>query len=132
MTRRTIAANGPNPVDVHVGQRMRQRRTLVGMSQTDLGEHLGISFQQVQKNEKGRNRLGASRLWQVSKLLGVPVCYFFEGLDGDSAPAADDPMTSRETLELVRAYDAIADETVRKRLGELVKAVARSAEREAA
>lgn len=129
MPRQTTASNGPNPVDIHVGQRLRQRRTLVGMSQEALGDRLGISFQQVQKNEKGRNRLGASRLWQVSQLLGVPVGYFFDGLDGDAPADAEDPLMRRETLELVRAYNAIADPKEKRALFALVRAIGRAEDR---
>ncbi len=78
MARRTIAEHGPHPVDVHVGSRVRLRRTLLGMSQTQLGEALGLTFQQVQKNERGVNRIGASRLWQLSQILDVPVSFFLD------------------------------------------------------
>src|SRR5689334_4362799 len=92
----------PNPVDVHVGARVRQRRTLLGMSQEKLGDALGLTFQQVQKYERGANRIGASRLHHVSQVLDVPVGYFFEDLEVAPAPAEGaaerDPMTRRETL----------------------------------
>ena len=119
---------------------MRIRRTLLGMNQTQLGEALGITFQQVQKNERGTNRIGASRLYQISKILDVPVSYFFEELTEKSAAATPialspvniveerrrEPMQKRETLELVRAYYKITEPNVRKHLFELVKAVGRS------
>lgn len=126
--------DGPHPVDIHVGSRVRQRRTLLGMSQEKLGDALGLTFQQVQKYERGANRVGASRLHDISRILDVPVSYFFEELSGSAAaglaeePAAfeRDPMAKRETLELVRAYYRITDPKVRKRIFELTKAVAKS------
>jgi transcriptional regulator with XRE-family HTH domain len=129
----------PHPVDIHVGSRVRMRRTLLGMSQEKLGEALGLTFQQVQKYERGANRIGASRLHQISTILDVPVAFFFEdaptdggsgassaptGMAEASAQAEFDPMAKRETLELVRAYYRISDPRVRKRIFELTKAVA--------
>ncbi|MDE1148989.1 MAG: helix-turn-helix transcriptional regulator [Azospirillaceae bacterium] len=127
----------PNPIDVHVGSRVRLRRTLLGMSQEKLGEAIGLTFQQVQKYERGANRIGASRLFDLSRVLDVPVSFFFDDMAGDNpADIVDealpdmgfdaDPMAKRETLELVRAYYRIADPAVRKRLFELTKAVANS------
>lgn len=131
----------PNPVDVHVGQRIRQRRTLLGMSQERLGEALNLTFQQVQKYERGANRVGSSRLFQLARVLDVPISYFFEEMPSDRAAAARafasgrgvsesaepyesaDPLAKRETLELVRAYYRIAEPRVRKRLFELTKAL---------
>ena len=78
--RRTVAEHGPHPVDVHVGGRVRLRRKLLGMSQTDLGKALGVTFQQIQKNERGFNRIGASRLFQLSHILDVPLSYFFDDM----------------------------------------------------
>lgn len=131
----TIREHGPAPVDVLVGERVRLRRTLLGMSQTTLADALNVSFQQVQKYEKGVNRLSASGLWQVANVLDVSVSYFFE--TADSAPTdrkafqatrdADresDPMVSRETLELIRAFHRIDSETVRDRLRALIAAAA--------
>jgi transcriptional regulator with XRE-family HTH domain len=130
----------PSPIDVHVGSRIRLRRTLLGMSQERLGDQLGLTFQQVQKYERGVNRVGASRLFDLARVLDVPISFFFDdmpdGLAGHvarrstGAPTtpesiADDTMTRRETLELVRAYYRIADPNQRKRLFELVKAMAR-------
>ena len=122
-----------NPADVHVGTRIRLRRTMLGMSQEKLGEALGLTFQQVQKYERGANRVGASRLWEMSRVLDVPVSYFFEDLGGGGRnPPGEpigleaDPMTRRETLELVRAYYKINDATVRRRIFDLTKALARS------
>jgi transcriptional regulator with XRE-family HTH domain len=125
----------PNPVDVHVGSRVRLRRTLLGMSQEKLGDALGLTFQQIQKYERGANRVGASRLYDLSRVLDVPVSYFFEEFgDASSSPigmgeAAGDPyqanpMMKRETLELVRAYLRIADPQIKRRVFELTKALA--------
>ncbi len=129
----------PSPVDVHVGARMRQRRTLLGMNQTKLGDALGLSYQQVQKYESGANRMGASRLYDLSQIFDVPVAFFFEEMPSEvaaSSPAQwrrkakappsyePNPMARRETLELVRAYYKISDPRVRRRLYELIKAAA--------
>ena len=138
--RRRVKSDKPNPTDVHVGSRVRLRRTLLGMSQEKLGEAIGLTFQQVQKYERGANRVGASRLYDLSRVLDVPVAFFFEDLhgpDGSGKAAASlvetakgeiDPMLKRETLELVRAYYKIPDAQVRRRLFELAKALARSSE----
>ncbi len=125
----------PNPVDVHVGSRVRLRRTLLGMSQEKLGDALGLTFQQVQKYERGANRVGASRLYDLSRVLDVPVAYFFEEFgeasatqladgEGPSDPYQANPMMKRETLELVRAYLRIADPQIKRRVFELTKALA--------
>jgi transcriptional regulator with XRE-family HTH domain len=128
----------PNPVDVHVGQRLRQRRVLVGLSQEKLARMVGITFQQVQKYERGANRIVASRLFELAKVLDVPVSYFFDELsakaanDTDAGPAAGtgdaashDVMAERETLELVRAYYSIDDERVRRRAFDLLRSLAK-------
>src|SRR3546814_6734616 len=130
---------GPNPVDVHVGSRVRLRRTLLGMSQEKLGEAIGLTFQQVQKYERGANRIGASRLFDLSRVLDVPVDFFFDEMPDEvaaSSPAQNpgrgrplpeqelDPMVKRETLELVRDYYKIGEPGVRKRLLEVNKEVA--------
>jgi transcriptional regulator with XRE-family HTH domain len=129
----------PNPVDVHVGSRVRLRRTLLGMSQEKLGQAVNLTFQQIQKYERGANRVGASRLYQLSRILDVPVSYFFEDMPDTVAslqhladltePEPDDqkadPLSRRETLELVRAYYKITNPRVRKRLFELTKSIAR-------
>jgi transcriptional regulator with XRE-family HTH domain len=128
--RRTILQDGPDPVDVNVGRKIRQRRTLLGMSQERLAELFGVSFQQVQKYERGTNRVSASRLHLLSKLLDVPVSFFFEGLE-DKVYAVDAPtpapvkdkLASRETLELVRAYNQIEDEALRERLVDLARSL---------
>ncbi len=132
-----------NPVDIHVGGRLRLRRTLLGLSQEKLGESVGLTFQQIQKYERGANRIGASRLFQFARVLQVPIGFFFEDLPPElSTPAGqyaaglaeqeqefltDDPLQKRETLELVRAYYRISDPAVRKQLFELAKSLSRSA-----
>jgi len=139
-----MASQGfPNPIDVHVGSRIRLRRTLLGMSQERLAEAMGLTFQQVQKYEKGANRVSSSRLYDLARILDVPLSYFFEQMSaGVSAqtPSAlmrtktrlendheQDRLARRETLELVRAYYKIGDPAVRKRVFELTKAVAKGA-----
>ena len=127
-----------HPVDVHVGTRMRQRRALLGMSQTVLGKAVDLTFQQIQKYESGSNRISASRLLEFAKVLAVPVAHFFEELpanalrgrngknvreEGTPFEKEKDPLIRRETLELVRAYYKIREPRVRKRLFEMVKAV---------
>ena len=130
-----------NAVDVHVGKRVRLRRTLLGMSQEQLGASLNITFQQVQKYERGANRISASRLWDISQILDVQISYFFgdmtddtmrlsprrvsrgENIDFDDDNARD-PMARRETLELVRTYYSIESSKVRKRISEMVKSLA--------
>ncbi len=128
MPRHTVAEHGPHPVDVHVGGLVRQRRTLLGMSQADLGKALGLTFQQVQKNERGVNRIGSSRLYQLSLIFGVPVAYFFEEIEDDApARSPDDVMVKRETLELVRAYYRIRDPKVRDALRHMASSLAKGA-----
>ncbi len=125
MARRTIAKDGPHPVDAHVGSRVRLRRTLLGMNQTQLGEALGLTFQQVQKYERGTNRISASRLYQLSQILDVPVSFFFDELvDEANAASPDNISLKRETLELVRAYYRIRDPAARKHLREMTRAMA--------
>jgi transcriptional regulator with XRE-family HTH domain len=124
----------PNPIDRHVGSRVRMRRMIVGMSQEKLGEALGLTFQQVQKYEKGTNRIGASRLQQIAKVLGVPIEFFFEGapnvssqgvVASDVAPGyVADFLSTSEGVQLTRAFVRITDPNVRRRLISLVKALA--------
>src|ERR687889_563143 len=126
----------PNPTDVLVGARLRLRRNMLGLSQEKLGKLIGLTFQQVQKYERGANRIGASRLHQLSRVLDVPVSFFFDDTDPVRAPAMggfaeppveafeSDPLRKPETTELVRAYSAIGDATVRRRLRDLAKALA--------
>ena len=115
-----------HPVDVHVGKRVRHRRWMVGMTQQQLAEHVGIKFQQIQKYETGMNRVSASRLWDISETLSVPVSFFFEGIETETSGApADrqmptDILADKEALELVRSYYAIP-ETQRRRLFELAR-----------
>ncbi len=112
-----------HPVDEHVGKRIRHRRWMIGMTQQQLAEKVGIKFQQIQKYETGMNRVSASRLWDISEALGVPVSFFFDGLDEADIRDADgqrDLMADKEALELVRSYYAIP-ETQRRRLFELAR-----------
>ncbi len=129
-----------NPIDVHVGSRVRLRRMLLGMSQEKLGEHLGLTFQQIQKYEKGINRIGASRLFDLARVLGVPVQFFYEELpvsEGDAVagfgerPAesyAVEFLGSREGLELNKAFARIKDPRVRRSIVELVRSFAGDAD----
>ena len=131
----------PNPIDIHVGSRIRLRRTMLGMSQEKLGESLGITFQQIQKYEKGTNRVGASRLQNISSILNVPVSFFFEDAPGESSSSGSsglaeasssnyvvDFLSSSEGLQLNRAFVKIGDPKVRRNLVDLVKALAVVAE----
>lgn len=130
-----MAAKKPNPVDAHVGSRVRLRRMLLGMSQERLGDSMGLTFQQVQKYEKGVNRIGASRLFQIAKILDVPVQFFFEEapqFDGSAPTGMAEPesetfilefLNSREGLELNRAFVKIADPKVRKSVVDLVRSL---------
>jgi transcriptional regulator with XRE-family HTH domain len=128
-----------NPMDVHVGTRVRLRRMLLGMSQEKLGEHLGLTFQQVQKYEKGVNRIGASRLFDLAKVLGVPVQFFYDeapaGTSGASEPMAgftEHPsesyvvefLGSRDGLELNKAFARIKDPKVRRSIIDLARSLA--------
>lgn len=128
----------PNPVDIHVGSRVRLRRTMTGMSQEKLGEHLGITFQQIQKYEKGTNRIGASRLQKISEVMAVPVSFFFDGLSelepagaaGFSEPPTEfvnDFTVSSESVQLNRAFTRISDPKVRRRIVDLVRSLADAA-----
>jgi transcriptional regulator with XRE-family HTH domain len=128
----------PSPIDIHVGARVRLRRTLLGMSQEKLGSAIGLTFQQIQKYERGANRIGASRLFDMARALDVPIAFFFEDISDDppagrylaaagdppAPPAEQDTMARRETLELVRAYYRIPDAHLRRRLFDLAKALA--------
>lgn len=124
----------PNPIDVHVGSRVRLRRMMLGMSQEKLGEQLGITFQQIQKYEKGTNRIGASRLQHISTVLTVPVSFFFEDAPGtpDEQPGMSergpdfvvDFLSSAEGIQLNKAFVRIRDPKLRRRIIELVRAAA--------
>jgi transcriptional regulator with XRE-family HTH domain len=123
--RRTAKEHGPDPVDVHVGQRLRLARELAGLTQTEIGKQLRMSFQVVQKYEQGDIRVSASRLYQLAKLLGKPVSYFFEGLEHASPrKAAVEPEIGRHEIDLLRAYRAIAKPALRQRLLLLVRGIA--------
>lgn len=140
---RTASGKGPtgkqpNPIDIHVGGRVRLRRTLLGMSQEKLGTAIGLTFQQVQKYERGANRIGASRLFELSRILDVPVSFFFDDMPSVKAAARlalseegkgfePDPLAKRETLELVRAYYRILNPQVRRKVFELIKSLGASA-----
>ena len=113
----------PHPVDVHVGKRVREARAIKGMSQTALGNALGISFQQVQKYEKGNNRIGASRLWDIAKVLDVSTAYFFEGLE-EGADAKEDALP-RRSIERARLIENIPDESLRNSILNLINACVR-------
>ena len=128
----------PSPIDRHVGERVRQRRGLLGITQTGLGQAVGVTFQQIQKYERGANRIGASRIFDLAYVLGVSVGYFFEEMPAavaSSSPARQRerapaqvifdtaPLSKRESLELIRAYYQIGDPRVRKRVHGLIKAL---------
>jgi transcriptional regulator with XRE-family HTH domain len=118
-----------NPIDAQVGNRVRIRRMLIGMSQEKLGDHLGLTFQQVQKYEKGVNRIGAGRLFEIARILGVPIDFFYDGVataEGVSAaaPPVMEFVSSGEGLQLSLAFMKIRDPKVRKRVLDLVKSLA--------
>ena len=132
-----MAKKAPNPIDKHVGSRVRMRRMMLGMSQEKLGDALGLTFQQVQKYEKGTNRIGASRLQQISHILQVPVAFFFEGaphLAGAPAPGAleeapspayvSDFLATSDGLSLTKAFMRIPDAKLRRRIVDLVQQIA--------
>lgn len=130
-----MAKKAPNPIDKHVGSRVRMRRMMLSMSQEKLGEALGLTFQQVQKYEKGTNRIGASRLQQISEILQVPVSFFFEGAPNLSASAdglheapspayVSDFLATSDGLALTKAFMRIKDARLRRRIVDLVEAMA--------
>jgi len=129
-----VVRKTPNPIDIYVGGRVRMQRMLIGMSQEKLGEALGLTFQQVQKYEKGANRIGASRLFQISRVLGMPVEFFYDGLQidelhetaGDETSDASfdvDMLSTAEAIQLNSAFFSIRDPKLRKRVLDLVKAL---------
>ena len=142
----TIKERGPHPTDVHVGSRVRLRRTMLGMTQEKLGAAINLTFQQVQKNEIGMNRIGSSRLFELSKVLDVPVSFFFDDMppevSGEQSnrptgrPKAQgavykaDTLANPETLKLVRAYSRIKSDKARKRIFELTKTIAKAGDTE--
>src|SRR3984893_14801430 len=132
-----MTKKAPSPIDKHVGSRVRMRRMMLGMSQEKLGDALGLTFQQVQKYEKGTNRIGASRLQQISQILQVPVAFFFEGaphLAGGPTPGATEPAPSpayvsdflapSDGLSLTKAFMRIPDAKLRRRIVDLVQQMA--------
>ncbi len=134
-----MADSIPNPIDVHVGKRLRLRRNILRITQKELAEMLGLTFQQVQKYEKGGNRIGASRLWDISQILGVPIDFFFEDIDEQTAIKSprpkdkdclaeftDDPMQREETLQLVRAYYKIHNQDLADYLFKIIQTLAKS------
>jgi transcriptional regulator with XRE-family HTH domain len=131
----TAAKKAPNPIDVHVGRRVRMRRRMLAMSQGKLGDALGLTFQQVQKYEKGTNRIGASRLQQISHILQVPVAFFFEGAPKASAPRGsrgsalsiaqiDDFVSDSNGLRLIGAFMRIENAHLRRKIVMLVQEIA--------
>lgn len=134
---------GPNPVDVHIGAKLKSRRLILGLSQEELARAIGLTFQQIQKYERGANRISASRLVDICHVLKTPVDYFFEGSYGigklgaakaaakgfaeaGQEPMGDDPLGRRDVLELVRAYSKITSPQLRKQILEMAKAMAAS------
>ena len=144
MGRRRLPPGVSNPIDIHVGNRLRFHRTSLDYSQESLGDEVGLTFQQIQKYERGANRIGASRLYQFARILDAPVAYFFEELPDEirshegqldwgmasrrQEELAHSPMARRETLELVRAYYRIEVPAVRQRLFDLIKILAKTAD----
>lgn len=141
--RHNISESGPNPVDVHVGQKLRARRTLMGLTQQEMAEATDITFQQVQKYETGKNRTSASRLFQFSRLLETSIDFFFDGLNisdtkigiqpcfadtkqDNYEPAQDDIMNQKETIDLVRTYYGIKDEKLRKDFLKMMKQMSKT------
>lgn len=129
----------PNPVDRHVGSRVRLRRQMMEMSQEKLGEELGVTFQQVQKYERGANRIGAGRLWHLARVLEVPVAFFFDGVsetspqptgfaEGDQTPIVNDFLQSSDGVALAQAFSKITDPKVRRRVLELVRSLANTSD----
>ncbi len=132
MPRHVLPKEGPHPIDVHIGNRVRGRRTLLGMNQSAIAEALGLTFQQVQKYERGIDRISASKLWNLTQILDVPVSYFYDDMPADQAGPAPsgngqepDVLLKRETLELVRAYHRITDHKARHQILKMVKALAK-------
>ncbi len=132
------APRSPNPVDIHVGSRVRLRRKTTRMSQEKLGDLLGITFQQVQKYERGSNRIGASRLWKIAQILEVPVAFFYEGLpnnnaadgfaESDQTPVVYDFINSTDGIALAMAVSQIKSRAVRRQILELARSLATDSE----
>ena len=135
------ASSQAHPVDVHVGRRLRLKRTIMGLSQESIGKAIGVTFQQIQKYERGINRMGASRLYDFARALHVPVSYFFEGYGDElsdhsplygmaesESPAFEHAaISNRETMDIMRAYHKIKNPQVRKRIVDLIKSMAEEA-----
>lgn len=146
MPRTRMDDEGPHPVDTHVGAKVKSRRLMLGLSQEELAKSIGLTFQQVQKYERGTNRISVSRLTEISRALKVPIDYFLEGCasvvlgtgggvkktamrgvsDTPQAMLEPDPMTKRDVLELIRAYEHISTPHLKKQLLEMAKAMAKS------
>ena len=137
----TLSDSIPNPIDIHVGKRVKLRRNILHITQQQLAKMLGLAFQQIQKYEKGGNRISASRLWDISKVLGVPVGFFYEEIDAETdaqspRPKNDDeeylkeltndPMQREETLKLVRAYYKIHNRTLAKNILNVIETASKS------
>lgn len=120
-----VGEMGPRPVDVYVGHRLRERRTLVGITQSGLGEAVGLTFQQIQKYERGLNRMGASRLYEFSRILGVSPGWFFEGYGEKLSLKDNSDFCRRETIEFVKSYQK-CPENVRKKLRALILAASKN------
>lgn len=144
MPRTRMDDEGPHPVDTHVGAKVKSRRLMLGLSQEELAKSIGLTFQQVQKYERGTNRISVSRLTEISRALKVPLDYFLEGCanvatvatgakkpalrgvsDTPQALLEPDPMTKRDVLELIRAYEQISTPQLKKQLLEMAKAMAK-------
>lgn len=140
MPRTNIKDQGPNPVDVHVGTKVKTRRLMLGLSQESLAQLIGLTFQQIQKYERGTNRISVGRLMEISKALKAPIDYFIEGVysggkkpakgfsDNKQAAFQDDLMVKRDVLELVRSYQNIQTPQLKKQLLEMAKAMAKNDE----
>lgn len=146
MPRTRMDDEGPHPVDTHVGAKVKSRRLMLGLSQEELAKSIGLTFQQVQKYERGTNRISVSRLTDISRALKVPIDYFLEGCvnvvlgagggakktalrgvsDAPQATLEPDPMTKRDVLELIRAYEHISTPHLKKQLLEMAKAMAKT------
>lgn len=132
MSKETLASE-PHPVDIHVGNRMRMQRKLMGLSQEALARSIGVTFQQVQKYERGVNRMSASRLFDFAKVLQVPISFFFEGVETHASGMAEDdapvfqheaPVMSRDAVEVLRAFSQVREPALRRHIVNLVKAIA--------
>ena len=140
--KKQVSRSGPNPIDIHVGSRVQLRRRLLGMNQTKLAGAVGTTYQQIQKYEKGTNRISASRLFNLGRALDVPISFFFEDLSPEAAgggkrrarglseaPASvlePDSLSKRETVDLIRAYYRVTDPKLRKRVLDLLKALGKA------